>query len=113
MSINSSTTSTSCRLEMGHALDAGFHYLNHIYTAQISREPELDGFHDLLYSYDNDFSVVHQATIKNRRLRKELDYNDFKPIQFWLSAQLRCIYNLINESQYPELDPFLIHGSEM
>ena len=68
MSINSSTTSPSHRSEMGHVLDAGFRYLNHIYTAQISREPELDGLHDLLYSYDNDFSVVRQATIKNRRL---------------------------------------------
>ena len=81
MSINSSTTSTSRRSEMGHVLDAGFRYLNHIYTAQISQEPELDGFHDLLNSYNNDF----------------------KPVQFWLSAQLRCIYNLINGSQYPEI----------
>ena len=91
MSINSSTTSTSRRSEMGHVLDVGVRYINHIFSANEPRTSMtgLKFHHDLLKSDDNDF----------------------KPVQFWLSAKLRCIYNLINGSQYPERDLFLIHGS--
>ena len=78
MSINSSTKSTSRRSEMGHVLDAGFSYLNHTYSANEPRTRIKTGLkfhHDLLKSHDSDF----------------------KPVQFWLSALLRCPYITIWE----------------
>ena len=78
---------------MGHVLDAGFCYLNHKYSANEPRT-RIRRVWNFITIYWNPTTTISNLSNSGS----------------WLICDVSKILEM-EAGQYPELDPFLIHGS--